>query len=138
VSKENVTASAPVHQLVGRSPLGRGNRYQFPGYDAGFLVTFVAIPGHKEHDGGLPGVGIEWIGHNFHRRKKRAFYIFKSEADFWDSHLFKCAVDAPNDKVDLAPASGAQVQRLVGRLCGDITTNKTKTKNVSGKNENKS
>ena len=119
-TQDAVAGSIPATCSAIRSPLMRGKRYQFPGYDSGFEVTIVALPGHKEHDGGWPGVGINWIGKNFHRRMKRAFYTFKSEADFWDCYLFKCAVDwGPNAKADLAPASGAQVQRLVG--CGRST-----------------
>jgi hypothetical protein len=83
-----------VSQQASRSPLKCGNRYVFPGYDAGFEVTFVALPGHPEHDGGLPGVGIKWIGRNFHRRMKRAFYPFTSEEKFWGNYLFSGGVDA--------------------------------------------
>lgn len=79
-----------------RLPLKRGNRYQFPGYDSGFEVTYVALPGHPEHDGGIPGVGIDWIGKNFHRRMRKCFYLFMSESEFWECYLFKGAVDAPN------------------------------------------
>ena len=106
MSNENHTAQAPVRRLVGCLPLKRGNRYQFPGYDSGFLVTYVALPGHHEHDGGWPGVGIQWIGRNFHSRMKRAFYTFKSEVEFWDCHLFKYAVDAPNASDHRADAQG--------------------------------
>jgi hypothetical protein len=96
-------AEAPVHHLVGRAPLKAGNEYQFKGYDAGFTVTHVCMPDHPEHDGGIPGVGIKWAGKNFHRKMKSAFYIFKSEADFWDSYLFRCAIDAPNSVIDRNP-----------------------------------
>lgn len=100
---------------VDRSPLKRGNRYQFPGYNSGFQVSFVALPGHPEHDGGWPGVGIQWIGRNFHRRMKRAFYTFKSEAEFWGCYLFKGAVDAPNPSDQRAGASPAPLHRVVGQ-----------------------
>jgi hypothetical protein len=110
------TSPGPLQSLIGRTPIKRGQRYQFPGYgDAGFIVSHVELPGHPEYDGGWPGVGIQWVGHNFHRRMRNAFYTFRSEADFWACHLFKCAVDyvAPNPEPSRSEADGS------GALLGD-------------------
>lgn len=91
-------ASAPMHPVVGRSPLKAGNRYVYPGYPgAGFEVSHVCLPGHPEHDGGLPGVSVKWIGHKPGGMKK-AFYMAKDEADFWQKRIFSNAFDPPNPK----------------------------------------
>lgn len=79
-----------------RSPLARGRRYQYRGFNSGFVVKHVTFRGHVEDDGGLEGVAIRWTG--FPARRGSGFYPFKSEAAFWKHALFRNAYDAPQIK----------------------------------------
>ena len=85
MSKETVTASAPVHQLVGQRD-DRVNDYYRLNY-------------------------IERLYSDGSQKKWHEFMVLVCQ------YGFRRASDMcrlPNAKADLAPASGAQVQRLVG------------------------
>jgi len=76
-----------------RSPLKRGNSYQYPGYSSGFDIKFVAFRGHPEDDGGLQGVAIRWTG--FSSRHDAVFIPCKSDAEFFANLLVGNAYDKP-------------------------------------------
>lgn len=72
-----------------RQPLAIGNRYVYPGYPGGFKITAVCLPGHPEHDGGLPGVAVKFIKPMVIRG---GFYPCNTEDEFWLWEIFKAAV----------------------------------------------
>lgn len=78
-------------EIPRRRPLNPGNAYRFRGYpNSGFRITSVCLPGHPDHDGGLPGVGFQWQ-RPFDR--SRWFYPCATEAEFWDDMRFANACD---------------------------------------------
>jgi hypothetical protein len=96
MNNETNPIPAPVRRTVGRSPLKRGNVYAYPGHPgAGFRVQHVCFPGHPEHDGGLAGVSVQWIGHK-PGGLSSAFYPAQDEQSFWSKMIFAPAADAPN------------------------------------------
>ncbi len=71
-----------------RKPLAVGNVYRFAGYRGnGFKITAMSLPGTPSDDGGLPGVAVQWLNH----AKQRGWYVFHSENEFWNYHLFSNA-----------------------------------------------
>jgi hypothetical protein len=98
ITNQTAVAGSASTGLVGRSPLAEGRAYSYPGYPgAGFRVRTVRMPGHPGHDGGWPGVAVEFIGHRpLGRRLLRAWFTAASESEFWAKPIFANAVDAPN------------------------------------------
>jgi hypothetical protein len=96
-------APGTVPALV-RSPLARGRRYQYAGFNSGFVVRAVACRGHPEDDGGLPGVAIRWTGFGRGGRSGGVWYLFKTEAEFWAHDLFRNAYDRPNIPITVKEA----------------------------------
>ena len=86
-----------VQPLV-RSPLKRGNRYQFHGYSVGIEITHVAFRGHEEDDGGLQGVGIKWWG--YPKKREGGFYPCASDSEFFDMLTFRNVYDVLNRAID--------------------------------------
>ena len=79
------------HQTRSRRPLSPGNRYAFYGYPRnGFRITSVCLPGHPDNDGGLPGVGVQWLQPG---NRSRWFYPCATEAEFWADYRFANACD---------------------------------------------
>lgn len=75
-----------------RSPLKRGNHYQYAGFESGFFIRLVAFRGHPEDDGGLQGVAYRWTG--FPGRKGNFFFPCKSDTEFFANSMFANAYDA--------------------------------------------
>lgn len=99
-----------------RSPLAEGRRYCYPEYPgAGFRVRTIRMPDSPHHDGGLPGVSVEFFGHRpFGRRTRVAWIAARNVAEFWSKPMFRRAVDIPIPKNQRPARRRLRLNRVVG------------------------
>ena len=77
------------HSIPSATPqIARGTRLRYKGFEQtpSVEITAVLVPGHQEHDGGLPGIGVCWLKRRHGLR--RFFYPCRSVHEFFSDMRF--------------------------------------------------